>query len=105
MNKLSQNEKDRLHRQLIKLGDMMGDGLHNEEDGKWINKEYKKICILLGIIKKPKRNNKQINERVKERIATFKCPICDGDFRQVRSGSMVAKCCKCKAKYKILKKV
>lgn len=33
--------KAHLHRQLVKLGDMMGDGLHLEPDGKWISKEYK----------------------------------------------------------------
>ena len=36
-----------LYRQLVKLGDMMGDGLHHEPDGKWIEKEYNKICKVL----------------------------------------------------------
>lgn len=42
-----ERDNDHLHRQLIKLGDMMGDGLHYESDGKWIEKEYTKICKIL----------------------------------------------------------
>lgn len=42
---MNANEKDRLHRDLVKLGDMMADGLHYEEP--WISKEYKKITKLL----------------------------------------------------------
>lgn len=39
-------DNKKLHEQLIKLGDMMGDGLHHEDGGKWIEREYKN-----GIIK------------------------------------------------------
>lgn len=52
-------KKDNLHQQLIRLGDMMGDGLHLEQDGKWIEKEYKHICMLLGLIKKTKNGKKK----------------------------------------------
>lgn len=37
------NDRDILYQQFIKLGDMMGDGLHLEKDGRWIAREYKRI--------------------------------------------------------------
>lgn len=39
---LSKEVEDRLYGQLVKLGDMMGDGLHHEPGGKWISRDYKK---------------------------------------------------------------
>lgn len=36
-------DNDHLYEQLVKLGDLMGDGLHLEPDGKWIEDEYKRI--------------------------------------------------------------
>lgn len=51
-------DKDFLHRQLVKLGDMMGDGLHKEPDGKWISREYAKIAKQLGYAP-PRRNNSE----------------------------------------------
>ena len=46
---LDEETQRHLRHQLIRLGDMMGDGCHLEKDGKWIGKEYKKILKLLGI--------------------------------------------------------
>ena len=43
-----------LHQQLIRLGDMIGDGLHLEPDGKWIEKEYRSVAIALGLKPLPK---------------------------------------------------
>ena len=43
--KLSDTERDRLLAQLVKLGDMMGDGLHHEDPE--ISKEYSRIVKLL----------------------------------------------------------
>lgn len=40
---MSDMDKEYLHRQLVKLGDMIGDGLHDEPDGKWITKEYRHL--------------------------------------------------------------
>ena len=54
---LSEETKAHLHSQLIKLGDMMGDGLHHEPDGRWISKEYTKVLRALGIAPKQKRAN------------------------------------------------
>jgi hypothetical protein len=40
-------DNQHLWNQFIRLGDMMGDGLHHEPDGKWISKEYRKLAIIL----------------------------------------------------------
>ena len=41
------NGNEHLWRQFEKLGEMMGDGLHHEADGKWISVEYKKLAKIL----------------------------------------------------------
>ncbi|NRB79176.1 MAG: hypothetical protein HRU38_10975 [Saccharospirillaceae bacterium] len=103
---LTKEDKDRLHGQLIKLGDMMGDGLHHEPDGKWIAKEYRQISKALGLIppKKSTNNSAQINERMAERIKQVDCPNCQQELKQTRSGSMKAKCISCGSKYSLLKR-
>ena len=98
---MKDSDKDFLHRQLIKLGDMMGDGLHHEPDGKWISREYKKICTQLGYIKPKPRNTEAINTRMAERVAEVKCK-CGGTLTQTRSGSKRAQC-ECGNKYQLLK--
>lgn len=104
VDKAEKERKDFLHRQLIKLGDMMGDGLHHEPDGKWIPKEYRKILKSLGIGPKKKNHAEAINKAMLERIKTVKCTQCSGHLCQVRSGSMVGQCVDCGAKYKLLKR-
>lgn len=92
--------------QLIRLGDMMGDGLHLEPDGKWISKEYKKTLKALGMLppQKRKNNNKAINDRMALRIKEVKCTKCDnGKLKQTRSGSKRAICISCGAKWQLLK--
>lgn len=78
MSELDKDTKDHFHRQLIKLGDMMGDGLHHEPDGKWIEKEYKQILKALGILPKRKTNNDAINDAMKRRARDVPCPRCQG---------------------------
>jgi hypothetical protein len=97
-------DKDFLHRQLIKLGDMMGDGLHHEPDGRWIPKEYKKILRALGIGPKRKNFTKSNNEAMEKRLKNFKCPSCLGELKQTRPGSLRAKCLNCGNKYQVLKR-
>ncbi|MGQ7951444.1 hypothetical protein [Providencia huashanensis] len=106
---MSDIDKDYLHRQLVKLGDMIGDGLHHEPDGKWITKEYRRICKALGYIKptprKPAVNNSsEINEKMAERLSNVNCK-CGSKLKQSRSGSMKAICTSCNAKYTLLKRV
>lgn len=90
--------------QFIKLGDMMGDGLHHEEP--WIAKEYKKLAKILipGLKETEKKRrvnkNESINLQVAEKLKTDKCN-CGCDLKQVRSGSKVVQCVnkECKKKY------
>ena len=47
---LAANASDRnehFWRRFCRLGEMMGDGLHYEPDGKWIAKEYRKLAKML----------------------------------------------------------
>ncbi len=94
--------EDFLYNQLIKLGDMMGDGLHLEPDGKWIEREYKSVCRALGLIKNKPRQNRspQINEFMAKRVQAVKCD-CGGNLKQTRSGSFIAKCEQCDKKYRL----
>lgn len=101
---MASKNTDYLHRQLVRLGDMMGDGLHHEPDGKWISKEYKKTLKALGIGPKRKCFTGENNKAMQERLETIKCQKCDGDLRQTRSGSLRAKCLNCGAKYQILRR-
>ncbi|MEH6734057.1 MAG: hypothetical protein V7690_05375 [Shewanella sp.] len=81
--------------QLVKLGDMMGDGLHHEPGGNWISKEYTKICKALGYIPKTKRNParaKAINEAMAKRVIDVKCGKCCLELKQTRAGSKRAEC-------------
>lgn len=94
------NDKKFLYQQLIKLGDMMGDGFHLEPDGKWIEKEYKRIAKELGLIPKRKNCNEEINGFMQKRIACEKCS-CGGELKQTRSGSFIALCKECGQKYKL----
>jgi len=99
------SSKQFLHNQLIKLGDMIGDGLADEPDGKWIRREYRKTCKALGYINNaPRTDSNLINERMKQRLAQVKCKKCNGELKQTRSGSMRGQCKNCGAKYQLMKK-
>jgi hypothetical protein len=93
--------KDFLHRQLVKLGDMMGDGLHHEPDGRWISREYNRILKALGISAPRKNNGAMINEAMAKRIVAVECPQCGGKLKQIRAGSMRA-ICGCGAKFQLM---
>ncbi|MFA0816008.1 MAG: hypothetical protein ACC608_09505 [Anaerofustis sp.] len=79
---------------LVILGDMMGDGLHREPDGKWISKEYKRALKEAGIIPKRRINTEKIDEFMKKRVTENKCS-CGGSLTQTRKGSFRAKCNEC----------
>lgn len=87
-------KEDALHR-VVKLGDMMGDGLHNEPGGEWIEKEYRMAMRQAGITPHRQRNDpSDINEFMARRVDTEKC-TCGGSLKQTRSGSFRAKCVEC----------
>jgi hypothetical protein len=92
-----------LYRDLVKLGDMLGDGMGDEPDGKWIKEEYRRVSKALGI-GAPRRNNTDaINKRMAERVAEQPCSSCGGTLRQTRSGSMKGRCTSCGTGYTLLK--
>lgn len=102
---LSDETKKSLHEQLIKLGDMMGDGLHYESDGKWIQKEYQKVLYALyPDIKKRKAeaSTTRNNQRAKKVIMENKC-TCGGILHQTRNGSLTLGCMVCENRFKIKK--
>jgi len=102
-------DNQHLWNQFCKLGEMMGDGLHYESDGKWIPREYKKLAkILVPEIreaekKRRERKNGNINEQMNKLLLEKKCP-CGGTLRQSRSGSKICYCETCKKRYKAVSK-
>lgn len=95
-----ESNDDYLHRQLVKLGDMMGDGLHYEEP--WIAKEYARVAKQLmpehyENIRKAKSDSR--DDKMKELLKGFKCRKCEGAVVQTRKGSKTAKCLMCNARY------
>lgn len=103
MAELSKEAKDHLHNQLIRLGDMMGDGLHHEPDGKWIAAEYRRTLKALGMMPKRSNNSEVINERMRQRVLDETCAKCNGKLQQTRSGSKRAACQSCGVKWQLLK--
>lgn len=87
--------------QFIKLGDMIGDGLHLEPGGKWITKEYNKLAKILipdlaTTSKKVRQEtNQRLNESIQKRLEEVKCPECNSELKQTRSGSKKVKCTGC----------
>ena len=102
---------DILHRQLIKLGDMMGDGLHHEEP--WIEKEYARVFRLirkndpeLRAMDRQMRQerNRRVDEAMAKLITKKGCLSCGGELRQSRSGSRVVYCKQCGTRMRAGKK-
>ncbi len=97
-------ENEHLWRQFCKLGEMMGDGLHYEPDGKWIAKEYRQLAKILipemkeenSIRRKLKAAN--IDTQMAKLLEGKKCN-CGGEIKQGRSGAKVAYCQNCKQRY------
>lgn len=97
------DSKDHLWKQFEKLGEMIGDGLHSESDGKWIVRDYNKLSkILLPDMWENvrKEQNKARNVAIEKVLKRDKCPNCQGEFKQSRSGSLVVECKICNKKYK-----
>lgn len=86
--------------QLVKLGDMMGDGLHHEPDGKWIAKEYRKIAKILypEMYKVDKQRAERKKQRVIEYLKENKC-ACGGQLLQKRIGTAKCFCGECGNQY------
>lgn len=102
---MDQETRTHLSAQLVKLGDMMGDGLHLEPGGKWIARDYQRVAKALGLAVGPRRRNNSaaINEKMVDRVKEITCQRCSGALKQIRSGSMRAQCVQCGAKFQLLK--
>lgn len=91
--------------QFCKLGEMMGDGLHHESDGKWISKEYRRLSkILIPEIRiqdavRRKAKNKLVDEKMASLLSNKKCD-CGGGLKQTRSGSLSCRCTVCPLRFK-----
>lgn len=83
----TKTDKDFLQRQLVRLGDMIGDGLADEPGGKWIRKEYAKIAKQLGYGPDRAQQIKAINQAMMKRCNEVSCGKCNGKLVQTRSGS------------------
>lgn len=97
--------------QFAKLGEMMGDGLHHEPNGKWIIREYKRLMhILVPEVKeveakRRKLKNQQLDENMKNLLSEKRCiqDGCGGNLKQSRLGSKIAYCQTCNCRYKAIK--
>lgn len=87
-------------RRLVKLGDMMGDGLHLEPGGGWITKEYRRAMKQAGMMPTKPRDTTGIDEYMAKRVTEEKCN-CGGTLEQTRKGSFRAKCIVCGAKWQL----
>lgn len=100
----TEDKDQHLWRQFCKLGEMMGDGLHNERGGQWIAKEYKKLSkILIPELKdqekeRRKAKNTLIDAQMQKVLVQKKC-TCGSEIKQSRSGSMVCYCVGCNQRF------
>lgn len=89
--------------QFIKLGDMMGDGMHHEEP--WIAKEYNRLAkILVPEIKEVAQKRRaekseRVDSQMQKLLLVKKCH-CGGSLKQSRKGSKIAYCSDCSARFK-----
>ncbi|QFH68127.1 hypothetical protein FR773_26225 (plasmid) [Leclercia adecarboxylata] len=98
-------DQEYLNRQLIRLGDMLGDG----DAEPWVGKEYRRICRLLGYTSNRRRTDaartETINTRMVEQCKEEQCPGCKRhSLKQSRSGSMSANCTICGLSFKLLRR-
>lgn len=104
---MKENEAD--WNRLIKLGDMMGDGLHHEPGGSWISREYRKLSkILIPEIRdaekeRRRRKAEAVNKNMQRLTSEKKCP-CGGSLKQSRSGSRICYCDVCGKRFKAVSK-
>lgn len=97
-------DRDFLHGQLVKLGDMIGDGLHLEPGGSWINREYRKTLKALYPEMFPKKDFSHRDKSVSSWCDTHKCSQCGGQLKQTKSGALRVICKECNSKFQLSKK-
>ncbi len=87
-----ESETDRLHQQLIKLGDMMGDGLHHEDP--WISREYRKVLKALHPEMFPSKKRKPSQKLIRTLIPCT-CGAKGWVFVRFNEGKVGIKCKDC----------
>ncbi|KZL02184.1 hypothetical protein PsAD5_00133 [Pseudovibrio sp. Ad5] len=97
-------KKQQLSERLVRLGGMIGDGLHLEPDGKWITREYRSTLKALGIKRLRANNSAEINEFMQAQVEALTCSKCEGELKQTRSGSLRAACTNCGARFVVGKR-
>ena len=96
--------------QFCRLGEMMGDGLHHEPDGKWISKEYRRLSrILIPEIKEAEQQARKakaenIQRQMEALMEKKSCTQCGGKLIQRRKGTTVCYCTVCGTRHKAKKK-
>jgi len=95
-----ESTKDFQWRQFCRLGEMIGDGLHNEE--KWISREYRHLQrILLPETKEERKiKNDSINRQMEALLNKIPCKKCGSKLIQTRKGAKTAICTSCGIRYK-----
>lgn len=104
MPEQKQEHPKHLWDQFIKLGEMIGDGLHNEPGGRWISRDYKRLSKILVPEDKEmaaarrKIKSDFIDAQMKKLLDGRKCE-CGGEIKQKKSGVKVAYCTSCNTRY------
>lgn len=92
----------------VRLGERIGDGDMDASEAKWVNREYKKLMLILcpdikeSLKVKRKQKAQRVNEQMLKLLQIKKCE-CGGSLRQSRSGSKIAYCTICNNRYKARK--
>ena len=85
-------ERERLHKDLIKLGDMMGDGLHYEDPS--ISREYRKVAKLLYPECYPSKRRKPSQKFIRTLLECL-CGQEGWSFVRFVKGTVAIKCPNC----------
>lgn len=90
------DQDDYLALQLYGLECRMARGEHLQQGGERLVCEYRKLKARQGRgLRKPKRDNAEIDRLMAERLPTCACEACGGGLKQARSGSLRARCIEC----------
>ena len=85
-------EKQRLHKDLIKLGDMMADGLHHEDPS--ISREYRNVAKQLFPEMYPSKKRKPSQQFIRT-LKECDCNSKGWSFVRFKNGNVGLKCKSC----------
>lgn len=100
---MTDDDREMLHKRLVHLGDLIGDGEHHEKGGGWISREYKKTLYSLYPEMRPKKDFSNRDNAVSKWCEVNKCRVCGGELRQTRKGSLRVICKECNTKFQLSK--